>query len=38
MKVLKQLKSSVAQACAEFSALDGRTFETMRGNGFQNLA
>jgi hypothetical protein len=38
IKIPERLKSSVAQACAEFSALDGRAFETMKGEGFQNLA
>ncbi|CAF4770606.1 unnamed protein product, partial [Rotaria sp. Silwood2] len=32
------MKLSVTQACAEFSALDGRAFDTMTGYGFQNLA
>ncbi|CAM4773611.1 unnamed protein product [Rotaria magnacalcarata] len=29
---------AVAKACAEFSALDGRAFETMNGDGFYNVA
>ena len=38
IKIPTKLKLSVTQACAEFSALDGRAFEAMKGKGFQNLA
>jgi hypothetical protein len=37
-KISKRLILSVIQACTEFSALDGRTFEVMKGDGFQNIA
>ena len=36
--VPKRMKSSLATACAEFAALDGRAFETMSGQGFLILA
>ena len=38
IKIPTKIKLSVIQACAEFSTLDGRAFETMAGKGFQNLA
>ncbi|CAF1365939.1 unnamed protein product [Rotaria sordida] len=38
INIPKRIRLSVAQACAEFSALDGRAFQAMKGNGFQNLA
>ncbi|CAF3987750.1 unnamed protein product [Rotaria sp. Silwood2] len=38
IQIPKKMKLSVTQACAEFSALDGRAFDTMTGYGFQNLA
>ncbi|CAF1490089.1 unnamed protein product [Rotaria sordida] len=34
----RQTLDDLTQACAEFSALDGRAFQAMKGNGFQNLA
>ncbi|CAF1474534.1 unnamed protein product [Rotaria sordida] len=38
IKISKKIKLSVVQACTEFSALDARAFDTMKGYGFQNLA
>ncbi|CAF1542534.1 unnamed protein product [Adineta ricciae] len=38
LKIPNKIKLSVTQACAEFSALDGRAFATMKGSGFQTLA
>jgi hypothetical protein len=34
----KKIKLSITQACTEYAALDGRAFESMQGEGFQNLA
>jgi hypothetical protein len=38
IKIPGKVKSAVLEAAAEFSALDGRAFETISGAGFQNLA
>ena len=38
INVPARVKSSIAQACVECSALDGRAFETIAGTGLQNLA
>jgi hypothetical protein len=34
----KRIKFSITKACTEFCALDGRAFDVMAGDGFQNLA
>ncbi|CAF2003862.1 unnamed protein product [Rotaria magnacalcarata] len=36
--VPRKIKLAIAKAYAEFSALDGRAFETMKGDGFDNVA
>ena len=38
VNIPKKIKLAVARASAEFSALDGRAFETITGDGFHNLA
>ncbi|CAF1549091.1 unnamed protein product [Adineta ricciae] len=38
LKVRRKIRLSVIQACTEFSALDGRPFEVINGNGFKTLA
>lgn len=37
LPISTKIKLSVTQACTEFCALDGRVFEMMKGDGFQNL-
>lgn len=34
----KQIKEQIAVACAEFAILDSRSFQTIQGTGFKNLA
>ena len=36
-RIPTKIKRSVTDACAEFSAIDNRAFETVNGNGFINL-
>jgi hypothetical protein len=38
IEIPKKIKLSVTQACAEYAALDGRAFESIKGEGFQGLA
>ncbi len=38
VKIPNKVKLTVLEACVEFSALDGRAFETINGTGFQKLA
>jgi hypothetical protein len=33
----RKIKLSIAEACTEFYALDGRAFDVMKGDGFQSL-